>query len=348
MANYGTNTGNTVQYGGISSTVVSNFTSSLPDSYKGSPTSEEKGTDGSVQHPSSNVVVVDAGSNIGIDATTRSFILVGDNSSVDFSSSKQANGRPVSLNITVGGGSNSITLNRGPDVVHSTSGNDTIKSGGGHDTIFGGSGDDVIKGGGHSSIVGGTGAGDTLLGGQTSAAQDTINSGGNDLISTPFGKNFITGMGNDTINAGQSQDTIYAGLGPETINGGAGAQIFGGGKTLINGGNGNLDQLRGHDTYVGGQFADSVNINGNAHASVQGGAGDLDVTIGAGKFAHDTLFGGTASDSGVVTVHLADQFGTLQSEHLNKDGSTTLKFTGGETLHVHNVTLDFGGQSEKF
>ncbi len=339
MSTYG-NTGNTLQYGGISSTVVSNFTNSLPGGFQGSPVSEESGTDGAVQHPSSNVVVVDAGSNLGIDATTRSFILVGDNSAVDVSSSKHDNGRPVSLNITVGGGSNSIILNKGPDVVHSTSGNDTIKSGGGHDTIFGGSGDDVILGGGHSSIVGGTGAGDTLVGGQTPAAADTINSGGNDLISTPFGKNFITGTGNDTINAGQSQDTIYAGLGSETINGGLGAQIFGGGKTLINGGNGNLVQLRGHDTYVGGQYADSININGDSHASVQGGAGALYVNIGAGKTAHDTLFGG----SGGMTVHLAAQFGAIDAEHLNKDGSTTLHFSGGETLRVHNVTLDFGGQ----
>ena len=162
MANYGTNTGNTVQYGGISSTVVSNFTSSLPGRFQGSSVSEESGTDGSVLHPSSNVVVVDAGSSVGVDATTSSFILVGDNSNVDFSSSKQTDGKPVSLNITVGGGSNSIALNKGHDVVHSTSGNDTIKSGGGHDTIFGGSGNDVIQGGGHSSIVGGTGGGTRL------------------------------------------------------------------------------------------------------------------------------------------------------------------------------------------
>ena len=72
-------------------------------------------------------------------------------------------------------------------------------------------------------------------------------------------------------------------FGHETINGGAGAQIFGGGHTLINGGNGNLDQLRGHDTYVGGQFADSININGDSHASVQGGVGDLDINIGCGQ-----------------------------------------------------------------
>ena len=58
--------------------------------------------------------------------------------------------------------------------------------------------------------------------------------------------------------------------------------------------------------------------------------------------------GSTRRRVGVVTVHLADQFGSIQSEHLNKDGSTTLKFSGGETLHVHNVTLDFGGQSDKF
>ena len=347
MSSYGS-TSNTLQYGGISSTVVSSFNSSLPDGYKGSTVSEQSGTDGSVKHPTSNVVVVDAGSNIGVDATTKSFILVGDNSTVDFSSSKHDNGKPVSLNITVGGGNNAITLNKGADVVHSTSGNDTIKSGGGHDTIFGGTGKDVLQGGGHSSIVGGSGQ-DTLIGGQTSSsATDTINSGGNDLISTAFGKNFITGTGNDTIDAGQSQDTIYAGLGAETINGGTGAQIFGGGHTLITGGDGNLTQLRGHDTYVGGQFADSINVNGNSYASVKGGAGDLDVNIGAGKHANDTIFGGSAPGSGVVTVHLADQFGTINSEHLNKDGSTTLTFTGGETLHVHHVTLDFGNQSDKF
>ena len=214
MANYGTNTGNTQQYGGISSTVVSNFTSSLPSKYQGSAVSEQSGTDGSVQHPSSNVVVVDAGSNVGIDATTRSFILVGDNSTVDFSSSKQVDGRPVSLNITVGGGSNSITLNKAPDLVNSTSGNDTIKSGGGHDYVISAAAEhDVIQGVADIAVSSaGQAQGDTLVGGQTSAAADTINSGGGDLISTAFGKNFITGTGNDTINAGQSQDTIYAGL----------------------------------------------------------------------------------------------------------------------------------------
>ena len=343
MTGYVRNTGNTLQFGGISSGVVSNFTSSLPDNLKSTKPSEVSGTSGSVATPTSNVVVVDAGSDVGVDATTNSYVLVGDNSSVNFTSSKHA-----SLNVTVGGGGNSLKLNKGADVVHSTSGNDTIKSGGGHDTIFGGSGQDIIQGGGHSSIVGGSGGGDTLVGGQTAAASDTINSGGNDLISTALGKNFITGTGNDTIDAGQSQDTIYAGLGVETINGGLGAQIFGGGHTLINGRNGNLTQLRGHDTYVGGQFADTININGDSHASVQGGTGALDVNIAAGKTAHDTLFGGTAGDSGVVTVHLSAQFGTIKSEHLNKDGSTTLKFTGGETLHVHNVTLDFGTQSDKF
>ena len=338
------NTGNTLQYGGISSSVVSSFTGSLPSKFQGSPTSEVKGTDGSTVTPTSNVVVIDAGSDVGVDASTKSYILVGDNSTVDFSSSKQADGKPVGLNITIGGGSNAITLNKGRDVVQSTSGNDTITSGGGHDTIYGGTGDDVIHGGGHSSIVGGSGGGDTLVGGQSTTAADTINSGGNDLISTAFGKNFITGTTNDTINAGQSQDTIYAGLGPETINGGFGAQIFGGGHSLINGGDGNLTQLRGHDTYVGGQFSDTISINGDSHASVQGGSGALYADVAAGKTANDTLFGG----SGGLTVHLSDQFGAIQSEHLNKDGSTTLKFTGGETLHVHNVTLNFGNSSDKF
>lgn len=343
MATYGS-TGNTLQYGGIDSSVVSSFTDSLPPGQKGTTVSEVGGTSGASSSPATKVVVVDAGSDVSIDATQKSYILVGDNSTVDFSSSMKDNGKSVSLDITVSGGNNQITLNKGPDHVQSTTGNDTITSGGGHDTIIGGSGNDVITGGGNSSIVGGTGK-DTLVGGLTSAAHDTIVGGANDTITTAFGNNLITGTNGDKINAGQAQDTIFANSGRETVTGGSGSYIYGSGHTSITGGDGNIDQLMGHDTYVGGQHADTIFTVGNSQISVQGGAGHLDVDLGAGKAVNDTLFGG----SGGLTAHLSKAFGHIASEHLDKHtGITTITFSGGEVLHVHNVTLDFNGHSYKF
>ncbi len=304
----------------INQSVIDSFLSSLP-------TSEQSVTP----------LFLDGADSIGVDGYT--YALVGQNSTVDFRGSATDDGQQVGLNVTIDGGANKVTLNKGPDVVRSTSGNDTIRSTGGHDTISGGSGSDSITGGGHSMISGGTSGADTLVGGLKLGSHDTIasGSGGGALINAKLGHNVIYGNTNDTIHAGQSQDTIDAGYGTQTITGGQGADITGGGQSSISGGTGNTISLMGHDTLSGGSDH-HVTIAGNSQSYVDETHGrNVNVTVQAGGQGDDTLFGGGHFG---LTIHVA-QLGAVTSMGTTGDVHD-VTFASGDTLHVNNVTLDFG------
>lgn len=339
-----TSTGSTASPA-LDPSVVASFLASLPADLQSIPPSLI-GSSTSTFGLTTSVGIVSPGSTVDIDASMRSSLYVGDNSSVNLSSSLKADGTPVHLDVVVGGGSNKVVLNRGPSIVFSTNGNDTITSSGGRDQLYGGFGQDSLVGGGRSVVVGGLSGNDTLVGGLNRAAQDTIASLGSSHINTALGHNLILAAASDTVNAGQSSDTIYAGDGAATIRGGSGALVYGSGRSslVVGGGKNNTVTLTGSDTLTAHRGSTVVNIDDGSQASIHGGAGHLDVNF-AGGSGNDTLFGGT----GGLTIHISAGAGAIVNDTntLDASGYHVVQFASGQTLHVSNVTIDFGNGQPK-
>ncbi len=198
-------------------------------------------------------------------------------------------------------GNDRIITTPQPDHIIALEGDDTIKSKGGSDTIQAGAGDDDVQAGaGHDSVEGGDG--DDILKGQ--GGQDTIDGGdGHDEIQG--------GGGRDELDGGAGNDTLYGDGGDDTIDGGAG-------DDYAEGGQGDdvylFAELGGSDTFKGGDWTDTVKLEGDV--------GDMNVdwtlTLDQGTIVQ------TGSDFAVLSD---DSAGSIQ---LN-DGSE-LSFEGVERV----------------
>lgn len=290
--------------------------------------------------------IVAPGATVKLDATVRAGIMIDGRSNVDLSSSSRPDGTPVPLGIVAAGGSNRIVLGQGPAFALSLDGNDTIVSSSGHDLLRSAIGRDSLVGGGQSHIVGAVDGYDTLVGGINDVARDTIVSRGSSYIRTSFGSNVIVGGAGDTVHAGMASDTISAADGASTISGGYNSLVYGSGRSsiLAGGGHANTFNLTGDDTLVAGRGPATVDLADTGRASVHGGVGHLDVNL-AGRVGDDTLFGG----SGGLTIHVSAGAGAIVNDPnaLDADGYHVVQLAGGETLHVSNVTLDFGNGHHK-
>ena len=304
-------TGNT-QYAGVTTAQLNQFESSLPKGYSGVPQEVASGASGSEIQPTTPVVIAPGGTNFSYDFTTESYLLAGSNSTLDLSPSNGA--KPVDVNVQLSG-HDTITLNHGADAVLDTGGYNHITTNGGHDTV-------------------------------TSAGHNLITANGN--------HNVIYGNGEDTINLGISVGTVVdAGNDPETITGGVNSFINGGGHSSISGGYGNTVTLTGHDTLGGGStgaFNDTVSVAANSHALVKAqNSSNMDITVQAGRHAHtggdtaqDTIFGGSNT-----VVHVGSLGAFTTSVDPNNSKLTEVHFASGDTLYVHNVTLDLGNNHTK-
>ncbi|HTW95924.1 MAG TPA: calcium-binding protein, partial [Tepidisphaeraceae bacterium] len=167
---------------------------------------------------------------------TGSVMLSGDNVIITIDGNTDA--IPLSsattVDLTMGGGNDSVTLGEGvpPVSVSGGAGNDTIVGATGDDTIVGGEGDDSISAiSGNNVLSGGSGA-DTIKGG----------TGGDSLIGGLGADYLISGTGLNTVSGGAGDDTIATtGGSDQVLRGGAGNNIFVDGEgtgATIDGGSG--------------------------------------------------------------------------------------------------------------
>ena len=184
-------------------------------------------------------------------------------------------------------------------------GGDTIPSGTGHSTLAGG----------ESQLFVGSG-GDTLYGGLSAGAHDTLTAGtGDNLLSVKYGANVLrANEGLDTLRGGSGHDTLYGGGSTALYAGSGGDTLYGGlsagaHDTLASGaGNDLLSVTQGNNVLFGGAGFDTLQ-GGSGHDTLYGGgqsamfAGSGGDTLygGLGSSAHDTLTGGAGNDLLSVT-----------------------------------------------
>ena len=299
------------------------------------------------------VAVIASGSNVEVDVETQASVFVGGPSTVVFSGSQ-------TVDVVIGSGDSNVTANVGGSKLQSTTGDDTLIAGNGSGlaagptsalaaptgvtTLSGGFGSDSMVGGGNTFLSGGSTGGDTMKGGNSQGAHDTLYAGiGGDLLVTKAGNNVIYGNENDTIKAGRGQDTVVAGYSAETVSGGHSGVIFGGGQTLMTGGNENNYYMTGSDTMLGSSHDNTVTTTEGSSVLVNGGekgsTGHIDVNLVSSGDANDTMFGG----SGGLTIHVQQDFQGTVDQGLDASGAHVLQLSSGQTLHVSNVTIDFNG-----
>jgi hypothetical protein len=173
----------------------------------------------------------------------------------------------------------------------------------------------LTTGSGHDTVYGSDYA-DTLL---TGLGDDSIDAGGgnaNDSIDAGEGNNTIkAGDGDDIVLAGSGNDTIDAGAGDDSINAGAGID--------------SIDAGLGNDTIYGAQNNDNI----------QGNAGD-DTLVISTTYApvddNNALEGveiiTVAGNGGAVGIDLANQLGESFRVNLSNAGDTVLLADGADTV----------------
>ncbi len=197
-------------------------------------------------------------------------------------------------------------------------GNDTVVGGTGGDAISGGAGDDSIEGGEGSDRLYGNDGNDTLLGG---AGDDRlISQGGNDSLEGGAGNDAVYSFaGNDTLSGGDGNDKVFdRGAGDSLLSGGDGDDFIGAlyGNNTMSGGTGN-DSIRGGndaDLIDGGADNDTI-TGGFGSDTIDGGAGDDSISGGAGA---DTLTGGGGNDT--IITGTGDDLVIIDQA----DGNTTI------------------------
>ncbi len=202
------------------------------------------------------------------------------------------------------------------DFVSGQSGQDELYGSGRLDGLFGGDGDDLIYGG----------AGDDVIDGDrsvvvTPAAMDPVSHDytwheiDQDGVRQLYLFDYVGGVGDDRIHAGEGDDLVWGGAADDRIYGDAGHDQIQGdlagvhpttgqallagalhGNDLLSGGTGDdvIDGNNGHDILLGGAGADQ--LDGDSRVLVEGDAplhGDDYLSGGAG---HDTLTGGGGAD----------------------------------------------------
>ena len=262
----------------------------------------------------------------------------------------------VSVQVSGGGGNDTIFGSEFDDTIAGDDGNDLVFGGVGNDVLIGGLGNDWLNGGGGAnSLAGGVGDDVYAFSDTTTNQVDTVwesAAEGTDLMnfsamSTPVTVNLTIdtvatmshrivktgtsgqaanfenvngGLGNDNITGNAVHNVIYGNGGNDTLNGGDGSdQLDGGaGNDLLIGGNGG-DILSGGagDNYLLGNAGNDILDGGDGYAAMVGGQGD------------DSYYFFAASFNQVFTV-----------VELAGEGVDTLNFAALTTSVTANLTSD--------
>jgi len=201
------------------------------------------------------------------------------------------------------------------DFVSGQSGADELYGSGRLDGLFGGDGDDLIHGGAGNDIIDGDRSAVVTPASMDPVSYDyTWHEIDEDGVRQLYLFNYVGGIGNDRIHAGEGDDLVWGGAADDTIYGDAGNDQIEGdiagldadgqpllagtlhGDDLLSGGAGDdvIDGNNGHDILLGGAGADQ--LNGDSRAVVEGDAplhGDDYLSGGAGR---DTLTGSGGAD----------------------------------------------------
>jgi Ca2+-binding RTX toxin-like protein len=262
------------------------------------------------------------------------------------------------------GGDDVLAGGSGSDSLFGFSGNDTLDGGPDSDFLHGGTGDDSLVGGdGNDQAYGGLHKGvyyghglnggpgnDTLDGGH---GDDHLHGDeGDDSLVGGAGNDYITtGSGRDTVFAGDGTDYVYAAEGAKSLHGEAGNDTI----TLnghwagvnhagvVDGGDDNdtIDVSYGSHTLRGGSGNDTLTAGYESHrASIDGGAGDDRINVGAYWHAlHQVTVQGGAGDD-VVTVHGTDLLIDLG------EGNDRLDLSANNPGGPATGTITTGGDSD--
>jgi len=211
------------------------------------------------------------------------------------------------------------------------------------DTLTGGMGFDTLSSGSeHATFYGAqydlqTGvSGDTLIGGMSTGASDTLYGGaGNDLLAVSHGNNVLHGtVGFDTLQGGDGLDTLYGGGHSELHAGSGGNFLYGGYSstamdTLYGGaGNDTLAVYQGNNQLHAFGGNDTLS-SGTGNDTLFGSTGDDTFVIG-GQLGHDTIIGG----GGLDKISITDHAGADALYQTNADGSTTIAFGSSQSVTV--------------
>ena len=171
-------------------------------------------------------------------------------------------------------GINTLNGGAGDDMASGVAGNDHLLGGVGVDVLIGGNGNDVLDGGpGNDTLNGGAGNDTFVIDSISDQLQD---SGGVDLVRSPFNQTLTVGFENLTL-----LGTALRGTGNAVAN-----VITGNARNNI------IVGLSGNDNLIGGAGNDTL-IGGAGNDTLIGGAGNDIVIGGLGK---DTMTGDAGAD----------------------------------------------------
>ncbi len=285
---------------------------------------------------------------------------------VDISSGGGADtiiGSAVGDSINTGSGADLITGGSGDDTIQGGPDDDTLIGGIGSDALSGGTGNDRVDGGGGSDALTGGAGRDTLIGGTgtdalievddalsvvvTNTTLSGYSASGNDSLGGIESVQLILGAGASLIDAQALTIplVVFAGAGNDTVIGGSGNDTISGqdGNDSLRGGGGNdaLDGNEGDDTLIGDSGDDSI-VGSNGNDGLSGSIGNDTVIGGAGV---DTLFGLAGNDTldGYADGDIV--FGGDGNDTvLGGDGADTLVGGNGGNGAVDNPLDNFGAE----
>lgn len=233
---------------------------------------------------------------------------------------------------TMNGGDGNDSLVAAPggnSLLFGNAGNDTLVAKNRQDTLFGGQGDDCLEVGsfallaygdlGNDKIIStGSNGGATLFGGSADLAKnaqdgnDTIKSGGRNLVFGNGGNDSIEGSTGDTIRGGQGNDSITA----------AGAQVFGDlGNDVI--------RVSGNSTVDGGAGSDTLTATGSGNTLTDGGSEANTFVLGSGAANNLVKLG---SGIGAQTVNASGAGSNNTIDGATSGGNNTITSTGNNYI----------------
>jgi len=271
------------------------------------------------------------------------------------------------MNLTTGGGNDTITGYGFDDIIVTGAGDDIVDAGmhnaggGGLDFVDGGAGNDLLIVDASGEVLGvqlfsGGAPSFSVRSTTDRLSVDAYNmesvkftgGAGNDLANGGGGKDILAGgLGSDTLNGGGAGDTISGNAGSDTIDGGDGLDTIDAGKDAdtLHGGAG-ADQLTGGgqaDVFLYDLKSDSTIANSDTITDFQVGLDDIDLSdldadSTSGGLQHFTFIA-SAAFSGVAG-ELRAVAGTVEAD-INGDGTADFRILigNGATLGAGDFIL---------
>ena len=203
------------------------------------------------------------------------------------------------------------------------------------------------------------GAGDqyvSVLDSNTGSTADTLIGGAylEKLLSLAGNNKLVAGSGYNTLQGGSGSDSLYGG-GLSVLNSGSGANLLtssslSGGHDILRGGTGadTLTAIAGNNVLTAGTGANTL-ISGSGHDTLRGG-GNTYMQLGSGATrvvesvasSHDTIIGGTGSDTVKFDLNLAGVGTSLVGglgglRIVDESGANTIQGgIGGDTVLLSN------------